>query len=94
MQPNRRLAVTIIVAVVWGLVPLLYFLPLDSLPKWAEHGIFVICFPGCIAAYILLGGVHSGYMDAFPVFAAIFTAIFVFAAIRFVFWLRTKLRRA
>lgn len=94
MQPNRRLAITIIVAIVWGLVPLLYFLPLEQYPEWVERVIQVTCAPGCIAAYILLGGVHSGYMDAFPVFAAIFTAIFVFAAIRFVFWLRAKLRRA
>jgi hypothetical protein len=81
---SKRLALT--AAILWGLVPLLLYLPFETLPAWLEYTVFVGCFPGTLLALVVVGGVH-GYTEFFLPLCSVFTFGFAYAGL---FWLRSR----
>ena len=76
-QQNRhRWAIASILAIAWGIVPLVLYLPSVSSTQYA---VIAVCFPGWVLAYIVCGGVHSSNMVLAPAFCAVFTTAIGFA---------------
>ena len=81
--------IAVVVPVALGCVPLLMYAP--ALEGHVEHAAAVVCPPAWLLALAIVGGAHSGYMDAFPLLCAIFTALTWLGAISLVFrWLNKR----
>ena len=74
---RHRFRWALLVSGIWALLPLGYCLP-ERTADALGPAIQGLCFPAWFAAYLLLGGVHSGMFSLFPPVCSLLTGMMVF----------------
>lgn len=74
---ETRFRWALLVAALWALVPLACYLP-GAAGESAGRAVFWLCLPAAYPAYFLVGGVHNGAMDFFPLVCSLLTFAMAF----------------